>query len=514
MRNFYRHIWPILQYLLLAAALIWTLWFVFAGFGNHMDPPYWLYKYRHLDGGWMSAGTLLFGHLCVSLFGANLLALRLVGWGMTVLAIALPYGLLLSPIQRRQHIHWLALAYAMMGYGAFQELSPGTLTVFLLSVLSTLCLLYLRRPSVWQAAVIGLIVGLAIAARFPNVLVIIPIAVLFYLSPKRMDGLVALTTTILGAALIYGLSAILLTYSSVDPAMGGSHGLSKMLTKLWERGAVLLGLMALWYGVWSLGKRSWYWAIPAAFGMAYFAFYVLKPEWYNIDLTYCVASACIILALASHNRSLLWMLAILPVATLGTDVAWLKLFPAVLILIPLIPTAYQAKMRAYLYVVLLGLVAVQAPRLCTNSIGKADLTTSTVRASVQPYQGLYIDSVNNARIVQLQADAQHYSPIDSVLAVGQDLHLIRSVTGCRAGVYNEFWSNTFDSVYTAKYQPVIIERQPVVFCSFSPHFKVKKTYIDKHSAFEQMLLRNGYTAIDRSAYQYMIYVPDSTTKKQ
>jgi hypothetical protein len=46
---------------LLIAAIAWTLWFVFAGFGNHQDPLYWLYKYEHLEGGWMAVGTLLTG---------------------------------------------------------------------------------------------------------------------------------------------------------------------------------------------------------------------------------------------------------------------------------------------------------------------------------------------------------------------------------------------------------------------------------------------------------------------
>ena len=51
----------ILSVILLVAALLYTLSFVFAGFGNHQDPLYWLYKYEHLEGGWMAVGTLLTG---------------------------------------------------------------------------------------------------------------------------------------------------------------------------------------------------------------------------------------------------------------------------------------------------------------------------------------------------------------------------------------------------------------------------------------------------------------------
>jgi hypothetical protein len=119
----------------LVAALAYTLWFVFAGFGNHQDPLYWLYKYESLEGGWMAVGTLLTGGAIVRLFGAQLLPLRLFGWLCTVTAITLPYCCLLDKEQKRDNLHWLALAFVLMGYGAFQEFSPGTLSVLLLSAL-------------------------------------------------------------------------------------------------------------------------------------------------------------------------------------------------------------------------------------------------------------------------------------------------------------------------------------------------------------------------------------------
>ena len=144
---------------LLILALAYTLWFVFAGFGNHQDPLYWLYKYEHLEGGWMAVGTLLTGGAVVKIFGAQLLPLRLFGWLCTVAAIALPYCCFLTKEQRRDNLHWLALTYLLMGYGAFQEFSPGTLSVLLLSALW-----------VTQSPVV---LGLAVAARFPNILALL-----------------------------------------------------------------------------------------------------------------------------------------------------------------------------------------------------------------------------------------------------------------------------------------------------------------------------------------------------
>jgi hypothetical protein len=100
----------------------------------------------------------------------------------------------------------------------------------------------------------------------------------------------------------------------------------------------------------------------------------------------------------------------------------------------------------------------------------------------------------------------------SILSVGQENHLMRAVMGCEAARYNEFWSNIFDSVYTAKYREIIRDEHPIVFCSFSPSFRTKPTYKNTQSAMENMLREEGYREIDRKKYKYMIYIP--TTNDQ
>ncbi len=132
-------------------------------------------------------------------------------------------------------------------------------------------------------------------------------------------------------------------------------------------------------------------------------------------------------------------------------------------------------------------------------------------SSVAPYQGIAIRESEKQRLEQFRADYDslctvHHTPY-TILAVGQECHLMRVVTGCEAARFNEFWSNIFDSVYTAKYREIIHAEHPVVFCSFSPQFKTKPEYKDKESRMEKMLLEEGYQAIDRSNHKYMIYIP-------
>ena len=503
-------------------SLAWTLWFVFAGFGNHQDPLYWLYKYQHLEGGWMAVGTLLTGGAVVRLFGAELLPLRIFGWLCTVAAIALPYACLLDKEQQKRNLHWLALTFLLMGYGAFQELSPGTLTVLLLSI-------------IWGAAVksqitnhksqilTAILAGLAVSVRFPNILVLL---VLIPFWKKRSLWLVPIAAATAGV--VYGLGYLFVTPAPLDAAMT-SHDLWPMITKLWTNAGMLVGFLLLGFGVLATGEKrirglevnglkdEWMKGLGVGLALVLYIAYMIKPtQWYNIDLTYLISALCLVIAFAVNHKFTIHKLpigaAILIVATLGTDTAWLKLFPAVLCLLPVAAAQHTESMRRYLWWVLLPVTIMVMVRHSTNSIGKNDLTQVTTISAISPYRGIAVTEAQEARIKQYRADYDSLRLALSdegleVLALGQENHLMRAVTGCEAARYNEFWSNIFDSVYTAKYRPIIEAEQPIVFVSFSPQFKTKPEYQDRQSAMENMLRKQGYTAIERNTFRYTIYIP-------
>lgn len=521
----------ILSLILLVSALAYTLWFVFAGFGNHQDPLYWLYKYEHMEGGWMAVGTLLTGGAVVRLFGAQLLPLRLFGWLCSVAAIALPYACLLNPGQRRENLHWLALTYVLMGYGAFQEFSPGTLSVLLLSAVWVLADKERNNPSAswgWGTAILA---GLAVAARFPNILVLL---VLIPVWKKR--SLWAVPLAALAAGLVYLLGYLFVTPAITDSSMTAAHEISNMVSKLWENGGKLVGYILLAVGVLAVVNHlssiiNHHLTIPlglfTGLALVYFACYTTRPlQWYNTDLTYLVSAFCLVMAVCSKSpeanyRS--WIgAALMVVATLGTDTAWLKLFPAVLCLLAVAAAQYSEHERNCLWCVLAVLAVLVVFRMTNNSIGQSNLTRAATIASVSPYKGIAIRETEQKRLLQYKADYDSLlndqkvndqivnAQIVNVLALGQEAHLMRAVTGCEAARYNEFWSNIFDSLYTAKYRDIIQSEYPVVFCSFTPQFKTKPEYTDGDSEMERMLLNEGYTPLDRKEYKYMIYLPPNT----
>ena len=505
---------------------MYTLWFVVAGFGNHQDPLYWLYKYEHLEGGWMAVGTLLTGGAIVRLFGAQLLPLRLFGWLCTVAAIALPYVFLLDKEQRRTNLHWLALTFVFMGYGAFQEFSPGTLTVLLLSVLWVCA----TKSSSIIYHLSSIILGLAVAARFPNIL-----ALLVLLPLWRKRSLYYIPIAAATAGIVYLLGYAFITPSPMDAAMT-SHDFLPMLTKLWTNAGKLILYAFMAIAVVALGKATikkgssiiyYLSSILCGLFLVALVFYYTKPhQWYNTDLTYLISAFVLVIALGNyksprlcrseeitnHKSQILIGAAILIVATLGTDTAWLKLFPAVLCLLPVAAISYEASMRRYLFIVLAIFSTIVVYRMTTNSIGNNDLTKTQTVASVAPYTGIAIRQAEQSRLLQYKTDKDSLSIIyhqSSILSIGQENHLLRSVTGCEAARFNEFWSNIYDSVYTAKYREIIAAEHPIVFCSFSPQFKTKPEYQDTHSCFEHMLLDEGYQPLDRSKYKYMIYIHTS-----
>ena len=456
----------------------------------------------------MAVGTLLTGGTIVRLFGAQLLPLRLFGWLCTVTAIVLPYCTLLNKEQRRTNLHWLALAFVFMGYGAFQEFSPGTLSVLLLSALW-----------VTQSPIL---LGLAVAARFPNILALLVLIPLW-----RKRSLWNIPIAAATAGIVYLLGYLFVTPSPMDAAMT-SHDFLPMLTKLWDNAGKLIFYACMAFAVVALGKATikkgssiiyYLSSILCGLFLVALVFYYTKPhQWYNMDMTYILSATILVIALGNlksliANRESLILIgaAILIVATLGTDTAWLKLFPAVLCLLPVAAVSYEALMRRYLFIVLAIFSTIVVYRMTTNSIGNNNLTRTQTVASVAPYTGIAIRQAEQVRLLQYKTDydslqSQITNHQSQILSVGQENHLLRSVTGCEAARFNEFWSNIYDSVYTAKYREIIVAEHPIVFCSFSPQFKTKPEYQDQHSCFENMLLDEGYQALDRSQYKYMIYI--------
>ena len=524
---------------LLAAALVYSTVWIFCGGGNPKDPFYWMTKCELLESGWMACGTIALGHVWILLFGRTIFSMRLLGWLCTTIAVALPYLCLLSREQRRDNIHWLAITYWLVGYGSFQEFSPGSISVLLLSAL--LVTLFRKSdkypfPVARYACAVALLIASLLLVRFPNILAV-PVILIWMLLPimrrKRpwtdlwQGRNRALLIGLVGGALLYGLGLIGWYYGMDHhiSASVGQHTMDLMLQKMGENGYKLIAGMSLWgafgFGLWLAGRpvnKAWQWFAAAATGglMLYVVIYACHAtQWYNMDQIYLISSIVLLCALVlvmQRGKHLLPLTVVLcslmkmTVASLGTDTGFMKLFPALLCLLPWWAAYIQWPCRQrYVLTAMFIITALFVVRFSTNAIGRHNIFEEKTWGQTDIMHLTRISEEYNTQMLQREKDYAEYSPKAHVYAVGDAQHMMRALTHCHQPAHNEFWSNIFDPVYTKWYAEVVGREHPVIFCFFSPSFRTKPEYKDKHSAVEEMLRDSGYTAIDRSEFKYMIY---------
>lgn len=526
----------VLQMLMLVSALAYTFVFVVSGFGNKMDPYFWFSKFESMDTSLMTLGTVATGYVWLRIVGRTIFALRLLGWLCAVVAIALPYVCLLDGAQRRANLHWLTATYILMGYGVFQEFSPGALSMLLLSVLIVLWVKSLSTERyVWPIAIVA---GLAVLVRLPNVLVLPLLGGAWAMIGWNRSYTCAHTARIIGVLLTVSGAVVMtgyglwwwLGYQEMSTPQA-NHTIVKMLTGLWNNGWLLLVGMSVWGVIgWCIHSlRSvespimrWIGAICAGALLVYGMYFAIAPhQWYNTNLHYFVSSA--VLALGSwlvadglqrkRKRQVLIVsvsMMIMMIVPMGSDTAWLKLFPAVLCLLPWWAAAYwnrEGVDKLWIPV----LVAVSGMCACyytTNSIGNCTTFGTKEWGRVDLLRLTRVGPLQNERMDKVVADYATYRKQGKVYMLGEDMHLFRALTHAEPPYKHEFWSNIYDPVYTKWYRELVEKEHPILFVSYTPTFmlhKDKDRY--KESMLENMLREEGYREVDRSAQKYMIYLP-------
>lgn len=522
---------------MLVGALAFSLVFVFSGFGNKMDPFFWMNKYEQLDTSLMSLGTVLVGHVWMLLFGRTIASLRVLGWLCCVVAIALPYVCLLDSVQRRAHLHWLAVAYIGMGYGVFQEFSSGCMSMLLLSALIVVWVKYLEGKNLLIP--MAVLAGLATLVRLPNILALVFVFMLLLLLEYKQDHsqpkwlyrpLLFLLVSGTVVAIAYGAWMLWGTPEMSVPA--GNHTLLKMLTKLVDNAWMLLAGMAVWGAIgWVLKQfgrlSSVVWQavgaiVVAGLGMYYVSCAFTTTQWYNEAIHYFVASGVLALAVwltveaivAKRWREALVIsssMLVMMVVPMGSDTGWLKLFPAVLCLLPWWAAQYSRwPGRGVMWMpVLVGVGCMLLSVYTHNSIGGCTTFGQKEWGDVDILRYTRIGPVQNERVRAVVADYAKYSRQGEVYMLGEDMHLFRALTHAPSPYKNEFWSNIYDPVYTKWYRELVKQKRPIFFVSYTPTFMLHKdTDKYKESKIEIMLREEGYRTVDRSEEKYMIYLPD------
>lgn len=529
----------VLKYVFLTLAIFYTFVFVVFGFGNYMDPFYWMSMYERYDvSSYMYCGTIALGYVWIKCFGATVFSMRLLGWLLSVVSLAMPYVFLLDKDSRRKNVHWLAFAYCLLGYAVFQEYSPGSLSVFIISLLSVVLVRYIENRKF--VAFIPLVMALAIVARFPNVVLLLfmPLIVLINGWMKKqkavkvcVDECVVIVGTIVLSLFSYKVLGVDTSYDSLKIGFSqeaqGNHSVDVMIKSLVSNSIVLVYdvgfVLAVLFGL-AINRHSktWNkWILPFVFALFVFAFMKYKigfKEWYNIHLHYFISSltiafglyACVISASEKNMKILIVVLSLLLVGIavpLGSDTAWLKLFPMYLCFFPYIASRYYYPSfgRKFIYPIIIVVCLFSMMTFFYNPIGDYPVYKCNMKGTHPLYNHVFIPKEVDDYLNDVAHDCIEYGEKGNTIAVGYGAHLFHQLTHCNNIDYNDFWMRLDDTVFFESVRNQIEKDHPVVFCMSIP------CHVDRNlgsTYFEKMLKEMGYGEVKREADCYSIYAQD------
>lgn len=485
-----------------------SLSFVFWGRGS-MDPYYWLSVYAKPSSYGLSVGTWVIGHYWCESFGYTILSIRILGWICCTSAMLVPFFSLNSKEERSCPPYWwsLVIAILLMGYGTFNEFSPGTLTFLLLSVNATCFILWNRTKKKLFLYVLGVTTSLCVFCRFPNVLILFIIALFLLAYPFFDDkkegsrlkrGVIDTLTYTLVLLCSYYLLFVLFTGSldifsyyadAFSLSSTGTHSVDSMFIRLFngfneiiiDCGLVFV-LSWLSYYVNSIPRRNvkiltWFLSFVL---MAYLLRQNIGThQWYNQRLHIFTSSLSILLTLSyvrkmfdkkksKEGLAVLFALFMLMVAPIGSDTGWLKLFPSVLIMVPILLPQCNGFWKNHVAISLAFLFCMYAC-VCyaNNNISKGDggnIVHMTKNIDNPVLMHLLLSSTDKTYIKSLCDVFDKYGEVDNTIFYGNAVHFASMVTGSKP-VYDDygFWMYKNDSLEISKLFNHSFNECPVVF---------------------------------------------------
>lgn len=229
-------------------AVIFSIIFSFSliFYGVTGDTFYWLNRPDFFKEEPFTVLTIWLTKIWINNTEKSVLSFRVLGWITCLISIFIPYFSLLKRNEYIKYLHYLAFGIILFATGTFKLFNPDTTTVLCLSIIFTLLIKYYIRPNFLFIIIIGIVIGLSIAFRFPNI-VLLPILCLliftynYYILKERYLKISALlVVTIIISISIYLLIIkylcdsndviSLITYKLQNPTEGvKSHNISSII---------------------------------------------------------------------------------------------------------------------------------------------------------------------------------------------------------------------------------------------------------------------------------------------
>lgn len=234
-----------IKFLVLFFSLIFSFSLILGGVTG--DTFYWLNRTYFYQEEPLTAFTIWLINIWTSLTERSIFSYRILGWMTCIISICIPYFSLLKKKEYTHYLHLLAAGIILFATGTYKLFNPDTTTVLCLSFIFTLLIKYYKTQNIWFVFISSIIAGVSIAFRFPNVVVVPLIFILFlahncFILKKRNIHIYiqALLTAVISLIVYLVLIKVLcnsndvislIAYKIQNPTEGAnSHNLSYIIT--------------------------------------------------------------------------------------------------------------------------------------------------------------------------------------------------------------------------------------------------------------------------------------------
>lgn len=316
----------------------------------------------------------------IEFLGKEIIYLRFVDAFLLFISFCLPFLFLKVKKSRRENLFYLACGLILYSPFALNMLGYDTLSIFMVSLIFSMSVLYLKTPRFPLIIVLALLCAVAILIRLPNI-ALIPVLVLILnlRETKYFDGsgnFISSTLLFLLVAVVGIMAGYFFYYSGWEEfitATGntGSHHVSDLLTNYFRDALKLLPFIIFIVSTFFLYKKYYkrynfilYPSIIFAYSLVLAYFKVYEAYKFNYAI-FLLALAISIIGIHFYNCRknlygfqqlvLFLFLLILFVNPFGSDTGLLKGY-SMFLLLPFILAIIDLKFKLFWFTVMLAIV--------------------------------------------------------------------------------------------------------------------------------------------------------------
>lgn len=520
------------KFFVFVLSLCYSFNHIFWGF-DFIDTFYWINLCEHYQSSPMVSGSLVLGSLWSEVFGNALISYRLLAWVLGVLAVFLPYLILIPKKLWTTNLYYLSLAIILSRNPIF---GADVVTVFVISISLIFAIKFYQTHKICWLLLFGLSSSYAVFVRFPNILLffVFIFCLLFIESVYEKFNSKIYWRSFLRATVIYifiyfggfilfssllhnGISDYLdnICLSIVSTLTSNSqHSFRDMIYPIPAESLNLIMYIGVLFLIEFIVKFCYfnkiaqiYKVLLFSFALALFTFFIrleVMTSFYDHNLKVLFSAIFYYLILKfvyikvskqEYSKLIYYLLvvSITSISIMGSNTGFLKLSATLMCFFPMLLTELEVFVKSKVYVIPFLLVFLIFVVLSFEDRKMHELTKQI--ESINKLRYIHTTPAKVNFIEDVMDEFQKIKDPDNVLFFGPNSHLFYYLTNIKP-LYNYSFSmdgNDIDEV--AKIEKLIKNRFLIIFYLNSK---------EENSKLENMLLDGYYIVQKKEGYKIFI----------